>query len=67
MSLKSTFLAFKKSCTSCPNWGEGGGGGGGEGGNQVGILIFSAHTQFSSLILAGGRLTRLTRLPAWRV
>ena len=23
MSLKSTFLAFKKSCTSCPNWGEG--------------------------------------------
>ena len=39
----------------------------GEGGNQVGILIFSAHTQFSSLILAGGRLTRLTRLPAWRV
>ena len=23
MSLKSTFLAFKKSGTSCPNWGEG--------------------------------------------
>ena len=23
MSLKSTFLAFKKSCTSCPNWEEG--------------------------------------------
>ena len=23
MSLKSTFFAFKKSCTSCPNW-EGG-------------------------------------------
>ena len=22
MSLKSTFLAFKISCTSCPNWGE---------------------------------------------
>ena len=21
MSLKLTFLAFKKSCTSCPNWG----------------------------------------------
>ena len=26
MSLKSTFLAFKKSCTSCPNWGRGRGG-----------------------------------------
>ena len=25
MSLKSTFLTLKKSCTSCPNWGEGGG------------------------------------------
>ena len=25
ISVKSTFLAFKKSCTSCPNWGEGGG------------------------------------------
>ena len=24
MSLKAMFLAFKKSCTSCPNWGEGG-------------------------------------------
>ena len=22
MSLRLTFLAFKKSCTSCPNWGE---------------------------------------------
>ena len=27
MSLKSTFLAFKRSGTSCPNWGERGGGG----------------------------------------
>ena len=26
MSLKSTFLAFQKSCASCPNWGEGRGG-----------------------------------------
>ena len=26
MLSKSTFLAFKKSCTSCPNWGEGVGG-----------------------------------------
>ena len=26
MSLKPMFLAFKKSCTICPNWGEGGGG-----------------------------------------
>ena len=26
MSLKSTFLAFKKSCTSCPKLGGGGGG-----------------------------------------
>ena len=25
-ALKSTFLTFEKSCTSCPNWGEGGGG-----------------------------------------
>ena len=25
MLLKSTFLELKKSCTSCPNWGEGGG------------------------------------------
>ena len=24
MSLKWTFLASKKSCTSCPYWGEGG-------------------------------------------
>ena len=24
MSPKSTFLVFKKCCTSCPNWGEGG-------------------------------------------
>ena len=26
MSLKSKFLVFKKSCTSCPNWGGVGGG-----------------------------------------
>ena len=26
MLLKSTFWAFKKSGTSCPNWGRGGGG-----------------------------------------
>ena len=28
MFLKSTFLALKKSGTSCPNWGQGGRGGG---------------------------------------